>query len=154
MKRLLANSKNKIVLIRLLCNVFTQNAIEVDVADDDADTMVLAKALNQSLLGKVEVKAEDTDILCLLVHHVWCIDVSKQNHEIIMNTSSSSDWIAEIAHALDHTLKEMLLFIHSFSGCDTVGSMFGFGKEVLLKKAAAINDEVDLSPLLSVRETN
>ena len=64
MKRLLANSNNKIELIKLLCNVFTQNGIEVDVADDDADTMVVAKALNQSLLGKVEVKAEDMDILC------------------------------------------------------------------------------------------
>ena len=47
----------------------------------------------------------------------------------------------------------MLLFIHSFLGCDTVSSIIGFGKEVLLKKAAAINEEVDLSPLLSVRET-
>ena len=40
--------------------------MEVLVATDDADTMVANKVLNLSLNEDVEVKAKDTDILCLL----------------------------------------------------------------------------------------
>ena len=63
------NSKNKNKLIKLLSFVFTEHGIEVHVASDNADTMVASKALNLSLNEDVEVKAEDTDILCLLIHH-------------------------------------------------------------------------------------
>ena len=147
MKRLLANSNNKLELIKLLSNIFTEKGIEVHAADDDADTVIVAKALNLSLQGKIEIKAEDTDILCLLVHHF-----GDHNNDIIINTASGSYSIDKISQALDPSLKKMLLFIHSFSGCDTVSSIFGFGKEIVLKKAAKLNEEGHLSSLLSVRE--
>ena len=63
------NSKNKNELIKLLSNVFTEHGLEIHEASDNADTMVAIKALNLSLNEDVEVKAEDTDILCILIHH-------------------------------------------------------------------------------------
>ena len=69
MKKLFSNSNNKHELIKLLSYVFTEHGIEVNVATDDADTMVASKALNLSLNEDFDVKAEDTDILCLLIHH-------------------------------------------------------------------------------------
>ena len=66
MEKLFSNSKNKHELIKLLSYVFTEHGMEVLVATDDADTMVANKALNLSLNEDVEVKAKDTDILCLL----------------------------------------------------------------------------------------
>ena len=46
MKKLFSNSKNKHELIKLLSYVFTEHGIVVHVATDDADTMVISKALN------------------------------------------------------------------------------------------------------------
>ena len=69
MKKLFSNSKNKHELIKLLSYVFTEHGIEVHVATDNADTMVASKALNLSRNEYFEIKAEDTDILCLLIHH-------------------------------------------------------------------------------------
>ena len=68
-EKLFTNSKNKNELIKLLPYVFTEHGIDVHVASDNADTMVASKALNLSLNEYVEVKAEDTDILYLLIHH-------------------------------------------------------------------------------------
>ena len=116
MKKLFSNSKNKHKVIKLLSNVFTEHGIEVHLATDDADTMVASKALNLSFTEDVEVKAEDTDILCLLIHHFT------ENHlnEIVMTTRNGSHSISKIVNALDANIKRILLFVHSFSGCDTV----------------------------------
>ena len=134
MKRFFSNANNKHELIKLLSDVFTSNGIEVHVATDDADTMIVSKALKLSLQSEVEIKAEDTDILCLLIHHYS----PTHNNDIVMTTRSDSHSIGNIVNALDPTQKELLLFIHSFSGCGTVSSIYGFGKEAILKKSCSI----------------
>ena len=68
-KKLLVNSNNKKGLIDLICEVFLDNGIRVIKAKDDADTLIVREALNLALVNKIEVWAEDTDVLCLLVHH-------------------------------------------------------------------------------------
>ena len=103
-EKLFSNSKNKHELIKLLSNVFTEHGIEVHVATDDADTMVASKALNLSFNEDVEVKAEDTDILCLLIHHFT------ENHNgIVMTTRNGSNSISKIVNALDANIKRILL---------------------------------------------
>ena len=69
MKKLFSNSNNKHELIKLLSYVFTEHGIEVNVATDDADTMVASKVVTLSSNEDFEVKAEDTDILCFIIHH-------------------------------------------------------------------------------------
>ena len=82
-----------------------------------------------------------------MVHHF-----GEQNNEIIITTRNKYHAISKIANSLDSSQKEILLFIHSFSGCDTTSSIYGFGKEAILKRAAKIYEEGYLSLLLSVRE--
>ena len=123
MKKLFSNSKNNHALITLLSYVFTEHGIEVHVATDDAITMEASKALNLSLNEDVEVNAEDTDILCLLIHHF-----SENHTKIVMTTRNGSHSVSKIVNALDANIKPILLFIHSFSGCDTVSSIHGFDK--------------------------
>ena len=74
--------------------------------------MVASEALNLSFNEDVEVKAEDTDILRLLIHHF-----TENHNEIVMTTRNGSHSISKIVNALK---KRILLFVHSFSGCDTV----------------------------------
>ena len=71
--------------------------------------MVVSNALKTSVQSKAEVKAEDTDILWLLVHHF-----GEQNNEIIMTTRNKFHAITEIANFLDSSQKDILLFIHNF----------------------------------------
>ena len=98
--------------------------------------MVASKALNLSFTEDVEVKAEDTDILCLLIHHF-----TENHNEIVMTTRNGSHSISKIVNALDANIKRILLFVHSFSGCDTVSSIHGFGKVKILKKAVSFHEE-------------
>ena len=101
MKRLLSNSHNKNELIHLLCNVFEEHCIGVDQAVDDADTHIVSRTLNLALNNDVELKAEDTDILCLLIHH---FNAEHQN-DIIFTTKTGSFSIRGIVNSLDK--KEM-----------------------------------------------
>ena len=63
------SSNSRISAERLHDYVFTEHGIEVNVATDDADTMVASKVVTLSSNEDFEVKAEDTDILCFIIHH-------------------------------------------------------------------------------------
>ena len=67
--RFLANGHNKTQMIQLLSHFFQTSGIEVLLANDDADTLIVATALRYGLTRNVEVRAEDTDVICLLIHH-------------------------------------------------------------------------------------
>ena len=67
--------------------------------------MVANKVSNLSLYGQVE-KEEDTDILCLLIHHY-----TENHNEIVMTTRNGSHSISKIVNALDANIKRILLFI-------------------------------------------
>ena len=70
-----------------------------------------------------------------------------------MTTRNGSHSVSKIVNALDANIKRILLIllIHSFSGCDTVSSIHGFGKVTILKKAVSFHVEGHLASLLSVR---
>ena len=68
-----------------------------------------------------------------------------------MTTRNGSHSVSKIVNALDANIKPILLLIHSFSGCDTVSSIHGFGKVTILKMAVSLHKEDHLASLLSVR---
>ena len=86
-------------------------------------------ALDISFTEDVEVKAEDTDILCLLVHHCRIAQ-----HNMYLTTSKGTYSINEISSKLNKKQQDTLLFSHSFSGCDTVSGVYGFGKVAIFNK--------------------
>ena len=68
--RFLANSHNKTQMILLLPDVLGRNGMEVLLADDDADTLIVNTDLSRNGLARdVEVRVEGTDVFCLLIHH-------------------------------------------------------------------------------------
>ena len=92
---------------------------------DNAGTAILQERLRYSLLGNVGVVAEDADILIILIY----IFDSNIHKEIRILTSKGHYSVIEIASNLTTDEKLWILFCHSFSGCDTVSSIFGVSKE-------------------------
>ena len=68
--KFLKNYRNKDGLVKLLVLVFAENGIRAEqTATADADTLVVKHAINFSSEGAVNVIANDTDVLVLLLHH-------------------------------------------------------------------------------------
>ena len=97
-------------------------------------------ASNLSFTEDVEVKAEDTDILCLLIHHF-----TENHNEIVMTTRNGSHSISKIVNALDANIKRILLScLFTVSQAVTRSAVYtihGFGKVKILKKAVSFHEE-------------
>jgi hypothetical protein len=121
---------NKEQFIALLCTLAdAEPNVETTVARDDGDTVIVQKALEMGQNKSVEVIAEDTDILVLLIHHV-----TTEHKQVTLRTRAGHYSIQEIQASLSDLQRARLLFIHAFSGCDTVSSIFRQGKVGLFQK--------------------
>ena len=145
--RFLANSHNKSQLISLLKNVLVSQGVDVVVAEDDADTLVVREAMKAALTQAVDVKADDTDILCMLVVHIHAV-----SKDIILKTKGCSFNIKHIRDNMPNEQLRLLLLSHAFSGCDTTSGIHGHSKVQILKKMASQNAPKDaLDTLLNLR---
>ena len=90
----------------------------------------------------MEVRAEDADVLIMLVHHYE----QEKHHIIIFTTLTGSYCVKEIVQSLTYEKRKYLLFCHSFTGCDTKSSFYGFSKEKLYARLCSGN----LGPLIGV----
>ena len=139
-QKFLSCTKNKEQFITLLCTDLAHvEGIETCVAQDDCDTLIVKKALELGQTMPVDVRAEDTDVLVMLIHHM-----PKSPNDIHMCTKAGSYSISSIRKELNEVERERLLFIHSFSGCDTVSSIYRQSKVGLLKKLCEMNEELVL----------
>jgi hypothetical protein len=91
--RFLANGHNKTQMIQLLSDFFQTSGIEVLLANDDADTLIVATALRYGLTRNVEVRAEDTDVIFLLVHRC-----TRANYNVSVSNLEpmTSKWLERI----------------------------------------------------------
>uniref|UniRef100_UPI00358E0096 uncharacterized protein n=1 Tax=Myxine glutinosa TaxID=7769 RepID=UPI00358E0096 len=85
--------------------------ITVEQCDNDADTSIVREALAAASDGSVEVRAEDADVLVMLVHHS-----SDSHHPLFLTTSNGSYDVRKIKESLSETQKSYLLFCHTFTG--------------------------------------
>ena len=138
-KKLLSNTNNKSRFIDLLGEVFEENGIVVIKAVDDADTLIVKTAIAISINEPVQVKVEDQDtgVICMLVYHC-----SSTNNDIYFSSSQGSFSSKQIYNNLPEEVCRCLLFVHSFSGCDTVSSIFGKGKVAILKMFVQCPEEI------------
>lgn len=81
------------------------------------------------ILFYFQVRAEDTDVLVMLVHHT-----SGSHHPLFLTTSKGSYDIRQIQESLSERQKRYLLFCHAFTGCDTVSAIAGHGKTTLFER--------------------
>ena len=140
--KFLLNGINKTVLIGFIGEALRDVNISVVCCTDDADTSIVKSALDHATENTVEVRAEDSDILIMLVHHV-----SPQHHPMILTTSKGRYSIDEIIASLTDQQKRYLLMCHAFTGCDTVSSIYGYSKGKLfetLTSSDLLNDQLDV----------
>lgn len=131
------NKNNKTKFIAGLINYFTQNNVSVLQAESDCDTLVANTAINTLNSGKnVITVADDTDIFILLIS---LSQNNKYDTKLYMLHSGSAKTpnkyldILKIANTLPHYVLNNLLFIHSFTGCDTTSYPYKMGKKRIFK---------------------
>ena len=130
----LSNVYNKQQFIQLLSNHLQSLGHKVINSTDDADTEIAAAAIDQAVISPVTVISDDTDVLLLLVHHF------QKNMVDICHSSEKAGktWgIRDIVQKIGPVLKQHLLFLHAWLGCDTTSAVFDQGKTSLCKKIQA-----------------
>lgn len=133
-EKFLDNKKNKAQLVLFLAETFRENGIIVHQCSSDADTFIVRTALDEARGSPVELRAEDTDILVMLLHHVADLP-------IILTTAKETSYdVRKIREALPERYLKYIVFIHSFTGCDTVSAIHGFSKPTLLKKLCKFDE--------------
>lgn len=132
--KFLDNTSNKTLFINILVTFLRESDIEVRQSVEDADTLIVKTALEFSKNGVVNVITDDTDVLIVLVHHIATAD-----NTVYLTASGSSHDIESVYEKLTDKQKQCLLLTHSFSGCDTVSSIFGFGKVKFFNKICRNN---------------
>ena len=106
-------------------------------ADDDADMLIVKKAIEVSEIANTAVIRDDTDLHVLLLYHamnIKSLDIffhpePKQFARKRPITVS----IHTAVRKLGMELCENILFIHALLGCDTISSALGIGKGSSLK---------------------
>ena len=79
------NTHNKNQLIQLLASTFRKCDIIAEQCDNDAGPSIVRQALAVTEDGSIEVRADDADVLVMLVLHS-----SSTNHSIFVTTSKGS----------------------------------------------------------------
>ena len=139
--RFLSNQHNKTQFIKLISKYLKDDGQDVTNCDGDADTKIVSTALHiASDTSKiVVVVADDTDIAIMLLYH-WA---QKLGDIIFFQERMQKGWsMKDVSGKIEH-IREFLLFIHAWSGCDTVSAPFGKGKASftnLVKKSDALKE--------------
>ncbi|KAJ8882018.1 hypothetical protein PR048_018506 [Dryococelus australis] len=137
---LLYNASNKTQLITLLSIHLRKSGVNVVQAESDADTLLVLNAVSKGKLRKTTILVgEDTDLVLLLVAH------SEGNTYMLI--PSKGKRARKVFHITQHqevlgSMKDYMLFIHAFTGCDT--TLHGKGKSlqfVKLNKVTVFNDK-------------
>ena len=86
----------------LLAETFHRGRITVQLCSDDAETSIVSAALNEALESSVEVRAEDTDVLVMLVHH-------RANHPVFLTTAKATSYdVGKIREAYQERCRHTL----------------------------------------------
>ena len=126
----LSNSDNKQRFIDILVKVLRDSGITCIRSEADADLNICKAALEQAEFHPVVLHGEDTDLLVILLHYA---SRRATNYQIVLKTRSQEWDIQSAITALPPHVREYILFIHIFLGCDTTSHILGQGKSKLLK---------------------
>ena len=131
-EQFLSNDKNKIRLISILKTFFEKAGCAVYIAEDDADLLIINKAIQKSSNIQVTVVGEDVDLLVLL------IALTPENKNIYFLKPGSGKIAKKVFSSNDlqkqyFNIKNTILLAHAFSGCDSTSAIFRKGKLKILK---------------------
>ena len=111
------------------------------VCHSDADTTIFKLSLNFSKTGPVTIFADDSDFLCLLLHH--CKSLKSIQKMYLTSMTKRHDCQREcydIDEIIGSTAKHIInntLFAHAFTGCDTASAIHNFAKTSIFRKLEA-----------------
>lgn len=126
--KFLSNDKNKSRLISFLTNHLVEAGIAVKQASEDADRLIATTAVDQlTHHEKVAVVGQDVDLLVLLV----ALTPADKDIHFIKQGSGKVATTAFSTQAHRH-LKDVILFSHAFTGCDTTSAIYDKGKRTFL----------------------
>ena len=150
----LANEGNKTKLMHLTSQYLVRDDQTVHQCIGDADTMIVSTSLQLARENDVPivVVADDTDIAVMLLYH-W----NDQMQTVFFHQEKGKKtWSIKKAFNAIAMVKEHLLFVHAWSGCDTTSSTFGKRKRTfsnMLNKSEELKLESQiLSNPLSTQE--
>ena len=94
-----------------------------------ADSTIVATSLEfaSQRTGPVNVIADDTDNAIMLMHH-WKTDIHDDVYFVQERFNKASKQSVQSANQSIEDIKNDLLFLHAWSGCDTTSSIFVKGK--------------------------
>lgn len=103
--------------------------IQVEVATEDADTLIVNKALQlKSKYQNVCIVGNDVDLLVL------CIGLTPVDEEMYFLKDVANNKPSMLYSSKDNiSLQPFILFAHAFVGCDTTNALFKIGKRGILK---------------------
>ncbi|XP_072153362.1 uncharacterized protein [Bemisia tabaci] len=131
----LSNEKNKARLICLLSkHLTTGSQIKVYQAEDDADTLIVNKAISvvRETNKQVAIVGEDIDLLVLMV----ALTPAPSDVPLLKpgkGKNAAQIFSANELQTSNANLKKSILFIHAVSGCDTTSAFRGKGKGTFIK---------------------
>ena len=129
----LSVSANKQTLIRLVTEELEKKGCSVINAAGDAGVDIVKAAVEESQKQSTTVIGEDTDLLVLLLFYA-----DPDTRDLYFRSDKSKDikvyHINLIKKVLGSNLCSHMLFIHSFSGCDSTSRIFGLGKKAVFQR--------------------
>ena len=133
----LANSKNKMNLISLLTLHLQRGGCKIHQAMGDADLLIVLTAIEEDEKGiEAYVIGEDTDLLVLLTVHAPSENKLKMVVPKKGNQQEKIYRISDIQRGIGD-MKDVLLAIYAFTGCDTVSAIYKKGKITPYRKLQA-----------------
>ncbi|KAJ8685740.1 hypothetical protein QAD02_021533 [Eretmocerus hayati] len=128
----LSNEKNKNRLIQLLTEDLRAAGHTCEQADEDADTLIVNSAIRMSREMNVPaiIVGEDIDLLVILTQLA-------DEHDLVYSFEpgkgkTPSKYFSSRSFHPEH-LSNSVAFFHAFCGCDTVSSIFGKGKNAIVR---------------------
>ena len=131
-EQFLSNDTNKERLISMLCEKLVHEGFEVKQAFEDADTLIVTTAIEMAEnFQQAIIVGEDTDLLVLLTarepssSNIYVMKPGKGTSQTTMYSPAHFNYSSAV--------KENILFLHAFSGCDTTSAFFRQGKIKFVK---------------------
>ena len=141
--RFLSNEHNKAQLIDLISNSLKNDGQHVTNCNGDANTQIVETAINLSASTStpIVVVADDIDIIVMLLYH-WREEFQEVT---FFQERAQKGWSIKTVSPSLKSIREHLLFIHAWSGCDTVSAPFGKGKVSFLNLVKKSDELKDIS---------
>ena len=130
----LRNPANKEAIIELISAELQKSGYEPFQTADDADYEIVRIVIESSADYCTTVIGEDTNLLILLLYHA---DVNSKPLYFHSSKRAGNKIIHDIISykkILGNDICSNLLFLHTFTGCDSTSSIYGIGKASAFKK--------------------